>query len=74
MNNCSQTGIWFDIEGAMEYLKISRTTLYAAMKDGRLKFYYVKGTRQRRLHKEDLDALLIEGSSTDLDDIDTVES
>jgi excisionase family DNA binding protein len=56
---------WFDIEGAMEYLKISRTTLYSAMKDGRLGYYFVKGTRQRRLKKSDLDKLMVPGDPED---------
>ncbi|MCB0109247.1 MAG: helix-turn-helix domain-containing protein [Caldilineaceae bacterium] len=65
MDECLTDDIWFDIEGAMRYLKVSRTTLYAAMKDGRLPFYYVKGTRQRRLKKDDLEHLMVLGNRED---------
>lgn len=64
----STDDIWFDIEGAMEYLKLSRTTLYAAMKDGRLRYYFVKGTKQRRLKKSDLDMLMVPGAPEDSED------
>lgn len=57
---------WFDIPGALEYLKLSKSTLYECMKDGRLPYYYVKGTRQRRLKKEDLDNLMTLGSPTEI--------
>lgn len=60
--------VWFDIDGAMLYLKISRTTLYAAMKDGRLPYFYIKGTRQRRLKKSDLDNLMVSGNPEDVND------
>lgn len=56
---------WFDIPGALEYLKISKTTLYNCMSDGRLAFYYVQGTRQRRIKKSDLDALMKLGTPGD---------
>lgn len=53
----------FDVSEACSYLRVSKATLYSYMKDGRLPFYYLAGTRQRRLRKSDLDALLIPGSS-----------
>ncbi len=59
---------WFDIDGAMHYLKVSRTTLYSAMKDGRLSYYFIKGTRQRRLKKSDLDNLMVSGTPEDVDE------
>ena len=62
--------VWFDVPGALEFLKISKTTLYDCMKDGRLPFYYVKGTRQRRLKRSDLEALLIRGKPEELDQTD----
>jgi len=37
------------------------------MKDGRLPFYYIKGTRQRRVKQTDLDALLERGNPNELD-------
>lgn len=57
---------WFDIHGALQYLKTNKTTLYDCMKDGRLPFYYIKGTRQRRLKKSDLDSLLVPGKPGDV--------
>ena len=68
MKECSNSDKWFDIEGAMEYLQVSRTTIYAAMKDGRLQYYYVKGTKQRRIKKSDLDALMTPGDANDFQD------
>lgn len=59
--------VWFDVPGALEYLKISKSTLYECMKDGRLPYYYVKGTRQRRLKKGDLDELLVLGRPDEID-------
>jgi len=56
---------WFDIPGALKYLKTNKTTLYDCMKDGRLPFYYIKGTHQRRIKKVDLDALLTPGKPGD---------
>jgi excisionase family DNA binding protein len=61
----STEDVWFDIPGAQEYLKLSKSTLYECMKDGRLPFYYVKGTRQRRIKKTDLDKLMMRGSLDD---------
>lgn len=58
---------WLTVEEALDYLKISKTTLYACMKDGRLPFYYVKGTKQRRLARTDLDGLLVPGAAADSD-------
>lgn len=57
--------MWFSVPEASEYLSVSRGLLYSLMKDGRLKFYYITGTKQRRLKKEDLDALMVEGKPTD---------
>lgn len=61
MTDNSDDTIWMTPSESQAYLKISKTTLYDCMKDGRLPFYYVKGTRQRRLKKADLDALMIGG-------------
>lgn len=68
MGEGTHDDVWFDIDGAMIYLKISRTTLYAAMKDGRLPYFYIKGTRQRRLKKSDLDNLMVSGNPEDVDE------
>jgi len=52
---------WFNVAEAAEYLVTSKVTLYAYMKDKRLPYYYLAGTRQRRIKKTDLDALLVPG-------------
>lgn len=59
--------VWMTSPEAQDYLKVSKATLYNLMKDGRLPFYYIKGTRQRRLKQRDLDALLELGSPDDLE-------
>ncbi len=59
---------WLTVPEALSYLRVSKTTLYALMKDGRLAFYYVKGTSQRRIRMVDLDNLMILGAVDDLDD------
>ncbi len=63
MSEHSDDTIWMTTSEAQSYLKISKTTLYDCMKDGRLPFYYVKGTRQRRIQKSDLDGLMTIGDS-----------
>lgn len=63
MSEHSADTIWMTPSEAQSYLKISKTTLYDCMKDGRLPFYYVKGTRQRRIKKSDLDNLMTIGVS-----------
>ncbi len=60
--------LWFTIQEAQDYLKVSKPTLYSLMKDGRLPFYYILGTRQRRIKQADLDALLRPGHPRELDD------
>lgn len=58
---------WMSIAETMKYLGVSRATLYTYMNDGRLRFYYIKGTNQRRIKKSDIDALLIPGDPNDED-------
>jgi excisionase family DNA binding protein len=58
---------WYTVAEACVYLKVSNSTLYAYMKDRRLPFFYLAGTRQRRLKKRDLDALLQPGNPDELD-------
>ena len=41
---------------AYEYLKVSRTTLYRLVRDGRVKSFHVG--RNRRFRQEDLDAYI----------------
>jgi len=62
--------IWLTAPEAQDYLKVSKATLYNLMKDGRLPFYYIKGTRQRRLKQIDLEALLEPGNPDELDTAD----
>jgi excisionase family DNA binding protein len=62
--------VWLTSPEAQEYLKVSKATLYNLMKDGRLPFYYIKGTRQRRIKQSDLDALLELGNPDDLESSD----
>lgn len=61
MNEHPDDIVWLTTSEAQTYLKVSKTTLYDCMKDGRLPFYYVKGTRQRRIKKSDLDDLMTLG-------------
>lgn len=44
------------------YLKLPYMSI---MKNGRLPYYYLAGTRQRRVKKADLDALLVRGNPED---------
>ena len=61
MSDLFDDAAWFTTAEAQNYLKISKSTLYECMKDGRLPFYYVQGTRQRRIKKTDLDNLMVKG-------------
>lgn len=56
---------WLSINDAAEFIGVSRATLYTYMSDGRLPFYYIKGSNQRRIRQSDLDALLIRGKPED---------
>ncbi len=58
---------WFNVAEAAEYLVTSKVTLYAYMKDKRLPYYYLAGTRQRRIKKTDLDALLVPGNPDEVE-------
>lgn len=59
---------WMSVSEACDYLSVSKTTLYEYMKDGRLPYYYLAGTRQRRVRQGDLEALLVRGDPNE--DID----
>jgi len=63
--------IWLSVTEACEYLGVSKVTLYAYMKDKRLPYYYLAGTRQRRVKQADLDALLVPGNPDEADKEDT---
>jgi excisionase family DNA binding protein len=56
---------WYTVAEACEYLRVSKTTLYDYMKDERLPFFYLAGTRNRRIRKSDLDTLLEPGNPAD---------
>ena len=63
-----ETQEWYTVQEAGNYLRVTSATLYNYMKDGRLPFYYLAGTKQRRLKKEDLVALLELGSPKELEE------
>ena len=73
MTETSQNIQWLTVTEACEYLRVSKGTLYTYMKDDRLPFYYLAGTRQRRVKKEDLDALLMRGKPEDAESDDDLE-
>lgn len=54
---------WLTPTEAMQYLGVSRATLYSLMDNGLLKFYTIKGVQKRRIRKDDLDALFEEGKT-----------
>lgn len=62
--------VWLTVPEAQAYLKVSKPTLYNLMKDGRLPFYYIAGTRQRRIKQRDIDALLQLGHPDEVDEGD----
>jgi excisionase family DNA binding protein len=70
MSETRDTTLWLTVPEAREYLKVSKTTLYNLMKDRRLPFYYISGTRQRRVKQADLEALLQLGNPDELDTAD----
>lgn len=72
MEELAEHDRWLSIPEATKYLGVSRGTLYNYMNDGRLPFYYIKGTNQRRLKKSDMDALLIPGKPGDLGNADEI--
>lgn len=67
MTDSGENTKWLGVSEACDYLSVSSTTLYTYMRDGRLPFFYLAGSRHRRVRKSDLDALLEPGSPADLD-------
>jgi len=53
---------WLTTAEACTYLKVHRRTLYRMMEEGRLPFYRIAGG-QRRIKREDLDALMVPGEA-----------
>ena len=74
MTEQTENAVWYTVPEALTYLRVSKTTLYTCMKDGRLPFYYIQGTRQRRLKRDDLDALLVKGNPAEFVDTDEDDS
>ena len=67
MDESQEGTVWLTSPEAQDYLKVSKATLYNLMKDGRLPFFYISGTRQRRVRRNDLDSLLQPGNPDELD-------
>src|SRR5437870_4902279 len=53
---------WMTVAEAMAYLRVSRATLYRLSADGRLRYFTVGSSQDRRFRRRDLDAALIPGS------------
>ena len=49
---------WMNINGAAAYLAVSRVTLRKLIREGHLTAHRIPGTRDVRLHAEDLDKAL----------------
>ena len=58
---------WMTVDEASKYLRVTKATLYNYMRDGKLPFYYLAGTRHRRVKRGDVDALLVHGKAEDID-------
>lgn len=54
---------WMTIAEALAYLRVSRATLYRLMREGRLKYFTVGGSSDRRFRRGDLDAAMLPGSA-----------
>ncbi|MEM7127026.1 MAG: helix-turn-helix domain-containing protein [Chloroflexota bacterium] len=62
---------WLTLSQAETYLQVSRRTVYRLMEEGRLPYFRISGTRQRRFQKSDLDKLMIpEDPNTPVDEND----
>jgi excisionase family DNA binding protein len=49
---------WYDVDGACAYAKCSRTTIFEAIKDGRLKSSKPEGVKSVKIRKDWLDRWL----------------
>ena len=63
----ADTDGYLTVPQALDYLQLSKTTLYAKMRSGELEFIYKSGSRQRLIKQSDLDALMIPGNPDDSD-------
>ena len=57
----------YTVEEAMDYLRVSRSTLYRMIRANHLRYYDLP-IGGRRFKREDLDAVLIEGKPTEADE------
>ena len=60
--------VWFTIQEAAAYLRVTPTTVYRWCDEGRLHFYELESGGGRRFKREDLDALLKPGQAKENDD------
>lgn len=65
---------WMTIDEASKYLRVTKATLYTYMKEKKLPYFYLAGTRHRRVKKSDVEALLIPGSPEDDSLVDNYEA
>jgi len=56
---------WLTVNEAAAYLKVHRATIYEWCRQGVLPYYTLKGARDRRFKREDLDSLLEPGGRAD---------
>lgn len=52
---------WMTLEAAAAYLKVAKSSIYRYCAEGRLPFYKLAGTGNRRFKRSDLEALLEPG-------------
>ena len=53
------TETWLGLKGLVDYLHVSRSTLYNMINDGRLPMYRIG--RQLRIHRDTVDELVFSG-------------
>ena len=68
MTELAKQDRWMTIAESSAYIGVSRATLYSYMGDGRLRFFYIKGSNQRRIKRSDLDALFVPGNREDINE------
>jgi excisionase family DNA binding protein len=55
---------WFTAAEAMAYLKVSKSTLYRLSAEGKLPYYTLAESGDRRFKRSDLDAVLVPGDQS----------
>ena len=58
------TDEWLTAAEAMAYLKVSKSTLYRLCAEGKLPYFLVGGSGDRRFKRSDLDAALVPGGGS----------